>query len=110
MQLISKFNKAISFLLCIFDIFSKYAWIVFLKDQNCIMITNAFQNILDDSGREPNRKWVDKGIEVYKSPMKDGCKITIKKCIKHTTKENLLLKLKEKNLQIHDFSIEECLY
>ena len=43
------------------------------------MITNAFQNILDDSGREPNRKWVDKGIEVYKSPMKDGCKITIKK-------------------------------
>ena len=42
--------------------------------------------------------------------MKYGCKITIKKCIKHTTKGNLLLELKEQNLQIHDFSIEECLY
>ena len=81
MQLISKFNKAIRFLLCIFDIFHKYAWIVFLKDQNCIMITNVFQNILDDSGREPNRKWVDKGTEVYKRPMKYGCKITIKNAL-----------------------------
>ena len=51
------------------------------------MITNAFQNILDDSGREPNRKWVDKGIEVYKSPMKDGCKITIKKNVLNTQRK-----------------------
>ena len=28
MQLISKFNKGIRFLLCAFDIFSKYAWVI----------------------------------------------------------------------------------
>ena len=31
MQLISKFNKGFRFLLCIIDIFSKYAWVVPLK-------------------------------------------------------------------------------
>ena len=33
-QLISKFNKGFSFLLCVIDIFSKYAWAVPLKDKN----------------------------------------------------------------------------
>ena len=28
MQLISKFNKGFRFLLCVIDIFSKYAWVV----------------------------------------------------------------------------------
>ena len=32
-QLISKFNKGIRFLLCVIDIFSKYAWVVPLKDK-----------------------------------------------------------------------------
>ena len=33
MQLISKFNKRIRFLLCAIDIFSKYAWVIPLKDK-----------------------------------------------------------------------------
>ena len=33
MQLISKFNKGIRFLFCVIDIFSKYAWVVPLKDK-----------------------------------------------------------------------------
>ena len=33
MQLISNFNKGIRFLLCVIDIFSKYAWAVSLKDK-----------------------------------------------------------------------------
>ena len=45
MQLISKFNKGIRFLLCIIDIFSKYAWVIPLKDKKRITITNAFQKI-----------------------------------------------------------------
>ena len=43
MQLISKFNKGISFLLCVIDIFSKYAWVIPLKDKIGITITNAFK-------------------------------------------------------------------
>ena len=42
MQLISKFNKGIRFLLCIIVIFSKYAWVIPLKDKKGITITNAF--------------------------------------------------------------------
>ena len=33
MQLNSKFNKGIRFLLCVIDIYSKYAWVVPLKDK-----------------------------------------------------------------------------
>ena len=47
MQLISKFNKEFRFLLCVIDIFSKYAWLVPLKDKNVITIVNAFQKVLD---------------------------------------------------------------
>ena len=32
MQLISKFNKEIRFLLCVIDIFIKYVWVISLKD------------------------------------------------------------------------------
>ena len=61
MQLISKFNKGFRFLLCVIDIFSKYAWVVPLKDKEGIIIVNAFQKILDKSGPKPNKIWVDKG-------------------------------------------------
>ena len=49
MQLISKFNKELRFLLCVIDIFSKYAWVVPLKDKKGISIVNAFQKILDNA-------------------------------------------------------------
>ena len=43
MQLISKFNKGFRFLLCVIDIFSKYAWAIPLKDKKGVSIANAFQ-------------------------------------------------------------------
>ena len=65
MQLKSKFNKGVCFLLCVIDIYSKYACVILLKDKNCIKITNAFQKILDESNRKPNKIWVDKGNKFY---------------------------------------------
>ena len=70
MQLISKFSKGFRFLLCVIDIFSKYAWVVPLKDKKGVSIVNAFQKILDDSKRKPNRIWVDKGSEFYNNSFK----------------------------------------
>ena len=55
MQLISKFNKRFRFLLCIIDIYSKYAWVFPLKDKKGISIVNAFQKILKESDRRPNK-------------------------------------------------------
>ena len=70
MQLISKFNKGFRFLLCVIDIFSKYAWVVPLKDKKGVSIVDGFQKILDDSSRKPNKIWVDKGSEFYNSSFK----------------------------------------
>ena len=70
MQLISKFDKGFRFLLCAIDIFSKYAWVIPLKVSKVIAITNAFQIILDESTRKPNKIWVDKGNEFYNRSMK----------------------------------------
>ena len=53
MQLISRFNKGFEFLLSVIDIFSKYAWVVPLKDKKGI--ANVFQKKLDKSGRNPNK-------------------------------------------------------
>ena len=65
MQVISKFNKWFRFLLCVIDIFSKYACDVPLKDKEGVSIVDAFQKILYDSNRKPNNIWVDKGSEFY---------------------------------------------
>ena len=70
MQLVSKFNKGIRFLICVIDIFSKCAWIIPLKDKKCVTITNAFQQILDNSDLKPNKIWVDKSSEFYSSSFK----------------------------------------
>ena len=70
MQLLSKYNKGIRFLLCVIDIFSKYAWVVPLKDKKGISIVKAFQIILKQSNRKPNKIWVDKGSEFYNAYFK----------------------------------------
>ena len=70
MQSINKFNKGIRFLLCVIDIFSKYAWIVPLKDKKGVTIVNTFQKILDDSKRKPHKKWIDKDSEFYNRSLK----------------------------------------
>ena len=63
MQLISKYNKGIRYLLWAIDLFSKYAWVVPLKDKKGVSIVNAFQKILDSSKRKPNKILVDQGSE-----------------------------------------------
>ena len=70
MQLISKFDKGFTFVLCVIDIFSKYAWVVPLKDKKGVSIFNAFQKFLKQSSRKPRKIWVDKGSEFYNSSSK----------------------------------------
>ena len=74
MQLITKFNKEFRFLLCVIDIFSKYAWVVPLKDKKVITIVNAFQKTLKESDRKPNKIWVDKRSEFYNNSFKKWLK------------------------------------
>ena len=70
MQLKSKFNRGFRFLLCVIDIYNKYAQVIPLKDEKGVTITNAFQEILGKQKRKPNKIWVDKGSEIYNRSMK----------------------------------------
>ena len=72
MQLIRTFNKGFRFLLSVIDIFSKYAWVVPLKDKKGISIVYAFQKILDGLSGKANKIWVDKGSEFYNNSLKNG--------------------------------------
>ena len=60
MQSLSKYNKGIKYFLCAIDLFSKYAWVVPIKDKKGTRIVNAFKKI---SKRKPNKIWVDQGSE-----------------------------------------------
>ena len=69
MQSLSKYNKGIKYLLCAIDLFSKYAWVVPLKDKKDTNIVNAFQKIIS-KGRKPNKIWVDKVVNFIIIPLK----------------------------------------
>ena len=70
MQSLSKYNKRIKYLFCAIDLFSKYAWVVPLKDKRGICIVNALQIIWDSSNRKPNKIWVDQDGEFYNNLFK----------------------------------------
>ena len=55
MSQISKFNKGIKFLLCVIDLFSRYAWVVGQKNKKGDSIVGGFQSILNNSDRKLNK-------------------------------------------------------
>ena len=75
MQSLSRKNKGIKYLLCVIDLFSKYAFVIPLKDLKGISITNTFYKIIKQYNRrakstsvqhvKPNKIWVDQGGEFY---------------------------------------------
>ena len=61
MQSLSRKNKGIKYLLCAIDLYSKYVFVIPLKDKKGISIFNAFNKIIKQSNRKPNKIWVDQG-------------------------------------------------
>ena len=68
-----------------FDIYSKCAPVIPLKDKKGITITNAFQITLDKPGRKPNKMWLDKGSEFYYRSLKSWLE---KNCIEMYSTHN----------------------
>ena len=60
--------------MCVIDISSKYAWAVPLEDKEVVTITNAFQKVLKESDRKPNKIWIDKGSKFYNSSFRKWLK------------------------------------
>ena len=61
MQSLSRKNIGIKYLLCAIDLYSKYSFVILLKDKKGISIVNAFNKIIKQSNRKPNKIWVDQG-------------------------------------------------
>ena len=64
-------------MLWVIDMYSNYAWVVRLKSKKDTTITHAFQNLLDEYGRKPNKIWVDQSSDFYnrslKSQLHENC-------------------------------------
>ena len=58
---LSSKNKNIKYLLCVIDVFTKYAWVKPLKDKKGKTVLNAFIEIVNESNHEPNKLWADQG-------------------------------------------------
>ena len=74
MSLISKFDKGIKYLLCVIDLFSRYSWVIPLKNKKRGSIVDGFKKILDKSKRKPNKIWVDHESEFYNNKFKSFLK------------------------------------
>ena len=90
MQSLSKYNKEIKYLLSAVDLFSKYAWIISLKDKKGTSIVNAFQKIIS-KGRKRNKIWANQGSEFYNQSFKNFLKINNIEMYSIFMKENMLL-------------------
>ena len=69
MQAFSKFNRGVKYLLAVIDVFSKYGWLIPLKDKTGKSVASALKTIFEK--RKPEKMWVDKGKEFYNKDVKD---------------------------------------
>ena len=69
MQAFSKFNRGIKYLLAVIDVFSKYGYLIPLKDKMGKSVASALKTIFKE--RKPEKMWVDKGKEFYNKDVKE---------------------------------------
>ena len=91
MQKYSKWNKGIKYLLMVIDAFSKYGWIVPLKDKKTESVSLAFDEIFKKSKRKPEKLWTDKGSEFISKHFKDLLKKNNIKLYHTENEENQVL-------------------
>ena len=95
----------------VIDIFSKYAWVVPLKDKKGVSIVYAFQKILNDSNRKLNKIRADKGSKFYNNSFEKWLKDNdIDMCSIHNEGKSVYWTIKDQNLKIHHFGIKKCVY
>ena len=83
MQAFSKFNRGVKYLLAVIDVFSKYGWLIPLKDKTGKSVASALKTIFKE--RKPEKMWVDKGKEFITKMLK-----TSLNCIPPRTRKNLV--------------------
>ena len=64
-QPLAKYNRGRRYLLTVLDALSKYAWVQPLKAKTGVALVHAFEKILKQGRRQPNRLQTDRGKEFY---------------------------------------------
>ena len=64
-QQLKKFNKGVNYLLTVVDVFSKYAWVVPIKQKTGLQVASALTDLLKTSKRSPQKLQTDDGKEFY---------------------------------------------
>ena len=64
-RIISSKNGNFKYLLCLNDVFTRYAWIKPLKVKKGKTVLNYFSEIVNEFNRKANKLWVDQGREIY---------------------------------------------
>ena len=82
MQLISKYNNGIKFLLCVIDVLAniqgyKICMFVSLYGKKGATVINAFKSILNDSKGKLDKRWVDQSSKFYNRSFKTWLGITL---------------------------------
>jgi len=70
MESLAGSNDGYKFILCIVDVFSKYAWCIPLKNKSATTVLDAVKEVVEKSGRMPEKIWVDQGSEFYNKSFK----------------------------------------
>ena len=73
MQAFSEFNYGVKYLLAVIDVFSKYGWLIPLKDKTGKSFASALETIFKET--KPEKMWVDKGKEFYNKHVKDSIEL-----------------------------------
>ena len=71
MQAFSKFNRGFRYLLTVIDMFSKYGWMLPLKDKTGKSVADTFKEIFKKSKRKLEKLWTDKGREFNNKHVKE---------------------------------------
>ena len=64
-------NKSVKYLLCVIDVFTKYAWVKPLKDKKYKSVLDAFIEVVNECNIKPNKLWVDQGRGFYNKLMQE---------------------------------------
>ena len=74
MQLLQKYNDGYRYLLVCIDVFSKYVWVVPLKNKTGSMLVEAFK-IIFSSGCKPEKIMTDQGTEFFNKHVKTSLEL-----------------------------------
>ena len=92
MQVFTKFNRGVKYLLAVIDVFSKYGWLIPLKDKTGKSVASTLQTIFKE--RKLERMWVDNGKEFYNKDVEDSIELYYEE--KSNVVESWIRTMKEK--------------